>query len=264
MFGLLSAFLILTRPALIVLVPIPFLLILIQVRKYWAQNIAIAIAAFFPVMLWMTFNLWRVGSFTLTTFDGYSLFGVGSLVGFAETEAADPPDLASFILEVNEKKSPKKGEERGFVERDKQPYDSDMYNKNIYRIGLGTEVGQKVGTPRLNEIMKIYALRALKNHFRNYALYFWREVIEFWKNGKWIMIISITGILSCLLEKKLLPLALTVGMMLVVHLAHSFLCSATNMIIIRLHNLTFVPLSAMTALLMVAYLYSSLKGMTRA
>ena len=100
--GFLTSILILLRPALIVCLLAPALTIWFfrTKPKAWAL---LGLAAL-PLLLWMSFNFSRFGSFTITPFAGYNLFGVASVLGPIETTPEDPEDYQYFVKEFTEKR----------------------------------------------------------------------------------------------------------------------------------------------------------------
>jgi hypothetical protein len=104
--GFLCAFLILTRPAMIVVACLPPAFALLQGTLPRGKALAATLAPFSLILLWMSFNLHRMGSFTMTPFAGMNIVGVATLVGHAEVEPGDGPELATLTRELNEGDAP--------------------------------------------------------------------------------------------------------------------------------------------------------------
>ena len=109
--GLLAVFLVLVRPAMA-----PYLLLMPLVlagrRILPAPTHLLALlSTLVPLALWMAFNSYHIGSFSLAQLRGYQLFGVGTQVGFAEIRPEDSATLRQFIEDVNARKQPPMGTE---------------------------------------------------------------------------------------------------------------------------------------------------------
>ncbi|MDZ4787052.1 MAG: hypothetical protein SGJ02_13345 [bacterium] len=236
--SLLAGFSILVRPALIITIFIPLYFIFANSVLAKVKKSFVVLSGIMPVLLWCFFNLIRVGSFNLTAFDGMSLFGVGTLVGSAEVKETDSEDLKSFITEINYKKIPELGAENFYIKNLKDHYQPAQYNHNLYRIGLSWATENNVSTIRINELMRIYAVRSIGDNLVNYLRFV--SVGLYYLLSRWMILIS--ALILVLVSKKYFKQTSSskaLFIILILHLAHCFLCSTTQILVLRYFNLSY-------------------------
>lgn len=240
--GLLCAFLILTRPALIVLAWVPLALAGLQRELPRVRAAAAAVAPFALIVLWMGFNLYRLGLFTMTPFAGMNVVGVAMLVGHAEVEPGDGADMAVLIRGINHRKQPPPGEvlELGRVDTGQL---SRIFNYNVHEVA--ETIAERHGWDRVryDRMLLTYAGRAIRGHRAAYRAYV--------LNG----LGRLTVLVPWLVPALLLPVvwlrgprhhgfAVAVLLMLVLHVVHVALCAAVEVVIDRYFDLTWAPLRA--------------------
>jgi len=113
--GLLVTLMVLVRTA--ILPAFGLLPVLMLYGKHFSiRSIIVVATSLLPLLLWMGFNQYHLGKFSIAAVSGYSWLGVGALIGHTEAEPGDSPQLQHFIKEFNKHKVPAVGEEDGYVE----------------------------------------------------------------------------------------------------------------------------------------------------
>ena len=235
---LISSYLVLIRPALIVVLIIPVILIL-QVRPKFGSYILSLLAGLAPLILWCGFNFLRVGSPNLATFGGISLFGVTSQLGLAYEMPDDELVFKEFISEVGQKKRPIAGTEAEFLNSLDKLYQPALYNHNIYRVGLPWAEKNTVLLPELNKMMSEYSFRVIEDYPWRYIKYVGTGLgFGVTKSVILFMGFFIVYVLSLKKRSEMFQLA---ALFTLVHVLHVFLCSAVQVLVPRYFNLTYYP-----------------------
>ena len=233
--GLAVSACVLTRPALIPTVLVPLGLACLSPGRARIM-LLVALASLAPVLGWMGFNRWRLGSFTLTPFAGANLFAIAALAGHATPRDGDDHEIVRFIEAINAGKDPPPGERfdgRKIVE---------TFNANIHELAepLAKERGYDQVT--FDRMLLTYARRSIAAHPGAYAALVAR------------------GLRVPLLDLALLSLAVVViplvwlrrgarrGFAVAalafagLHLAHLSICASMELVIPRYRWLTLTPL----------------------
>lgn len=260
-FFLLSIFIgiaILVRPALIVLIVIPIILPIIRpVLQFWTV-ISTIVVGIMPVLLWMSFNFYRLGEFKLAAFEGFNIFGVGTMIGAPAPEGQDTLLMKQFISDVNSNKIPTAGTEKQFLNKSVTSYDQKFYNHNIYNIALSLPDIKKMDPVRINSMMRMYGLRSIADNPDVYALYIWQG-LRFLQSQRWILLVGLLLAIALRRHEELTGLAFTVGIAMGIHLGHSVMCAMIQIVILRYHLLTAVPFNLFVVLLCASLVSKNLK-----
>jgi hypothetical protein len=169
--ALVCAALILLKPVFLA-GTIPALIYQLMILKNSAITRSIFISFFLlPLLVWMSFNHARLGSFTIAPFGSFNLFGVASLIGHAETQAGDAPLLRDFIQKVNDSKIPAYGSEQSWIEELPEHGDLELYDYNMWRIAAPFRTDNSLSWVEMNMIAGVYATRAITSFPTNYFRY---------------------------------------------------------------------------------------------
>jgi len=242
--GFLCAYLILIRPAMIVVAAVPPLLALVQSRFGRVRALVAAAAPFVLILLWATFNLYRLGSFTLTPFSGMNVFGVATIVGTPEARPDDGPELAILIREVNARKLPPAGET---LESPRMAAlgTANIYNWNVHQIGEVVRRQNGWDWVLYNRILIEYAWRAIRSNPSGYVAY---VAGELGKLSRTLAIFLPAILFASFWLWRGRHRGLAVGLLVVVaiHVLHIVLCALVEVVIPRYEDLTsYVVLTAL-------------------
>lgn len=229
---------VLTRPAMISLIPMVAVIYFVSPRKL--MNFLSGLIGCAPILFWMAINLHVLGSFALTTFDGVNLFGVAALIGHPDTQESDPTDLKDFIEKINANKIPKAGEEDESLERRLRFMADAGYNHNIYGLALKDPVISSYHPKRINELMRIYAVRTFLRYPNRYALYVWYGLLKC--RGNTLLIVSGLLLAMTCFSFGLSGVGWAMTSVIVVHVLNIFLSSAVQMFTVRYLLVTLGPL----------------------
>jgi hypothetical protein len=238
--GLVAAVVALTRPALIMLALFPFGFALLPSPRGRRVMTAVALVSLMPILLWMSFNLWRLGSFTLTPFTGPNLFGVASLVGHATPQEGDSPELALFIEHVNAQKRPRPDEPLPF-DRIRVWGVVLMYHRNVHFIAEPLALTHGWDRVDFNRMTLIYSFRVIRSSPRDYVRYVLFGLRQL--GGVVPLLPFVLAIpIYWLVRGEQRGLAVATLALFALHAAHVALCAAIEVVIPRYHDLTFSPL----------------------
>ena len=229
----------LTRPALVVVLPVLAVGILVFPARRATKGTGILALVFLP-LLWMLCNSYSIGVFSLSAFDGYNLLGVGTLVGSASINESDAPEFKEFASYMNQHKDPPIGKEREYVRDQFLKSGSDLYNHNLYEVALHYPSLSELGAIRTNSLFRQYGVRAIRENFSNYVLYIWRGwQFALGRKWEWLMGLLLGTIALAKPATKTMGLALLWFFML--HLAHIVLVSSVQTLTFRYLYCTEVP-----------------------
>jgi hypothetical protein len=234
--GLTSAAIVLTRPALIAAGLFPFGFALLRGGSVRLRALAVSVSLA-PVLLWMGFNLYRLGSFTLTPFTGPNLFGVAALVGHATPRAGDDPELVRFIEEVNRGKKPPPGE-RVRLDRLERP----AYDQNIHKLAEPIASEHGYDWMDFNRMLLVYSSRSLRAHPREYLAYVLFGLEKVLPDLALLFVPACVLPVYWLVRGRHRGLALATLALLGLHLAHMLLCASMEIMLPRYRMLTSCPL----------------------
>lgn len=266
--GALAAALILVRPAMAVVGLVPAAAALAGVRAVGLRVLPAVVGPFVPVLLWMAFNVHRLGTFALTPSLGHNLFGVASMVGHAEAAPGDDEDLRLLIEEVNRGKQPPPGRRLAIGSAGRAPFAweierlAGVYRRNVHRVAEDSVRRHGWDMVRYNAMLLEYSLRAIRRDPRAYLDY-----VLFGLR-------SLRSVVPLLLPALVVPavwlwrgthrgLAIATLSMLVIHLLHTLLCAMVEVVLPRYYRLTWFPLVA-ASIVATAVLVRSVAGRPRA
>jgi len=234
-----ATFIVLTRPALVSLLfvgLIPF----VRKENRSSTRIGVFILGFAPLLLWMSFNLYRLDRFVLAPFSGYQLFGSATLIGHAQVDERDDSDLTHFITEVNVRKQPRAGKELEFMDSLASNYELSLFDYNIWKVGdvIRKEKGWSV--VKTNKLMLLYSVRAISNNIDSMFRYIAHGFERFWIYFS-LSVCLMAGPLTHLSKRKEPTLALAALSMFLLHWLHSFMVAAMPALLYRYHLVTFYP-----------------------
>ena len=253
--GLILSLLVLIRPALITCLAVVILFVCFAVPREDRRRISVGILlGLLPMFFWCTFNSYRLGSFGVASFIGHNTFGVAALIGSAEFEISDGPEMVRFSNYVNVLKVPKQGQEKKVVV-DKLPeiYSAlpPQFNYNVYQVALEFEQEQNYSRQSYDELMYRYSKRVVLENPLSYLKFVLSGLNSLLRDA-WLLVVS--SLLLVLLINSGHPLSLFLGASLALHLSHVLLCSFLQVVVSRFYLLTFIPLGFATVLAMLAVL----------
>jgi hypothetical protein len=201
----------------------------------------VVIASLSPVLLWMGFNLHRLGSFTLTPFAGPNLFGVAALIGHATAQDGDDPELVRFIEEINRGKKPPPGE-RVALDEIRMP----DYNFNIHELAEPLAKERGYHRTSFNRMLLVYSLRSIRSHPRAYLEYAAHGLVEPLKDLR--LLFLPVGVIPVfwLVRGEHRGLAIATLALLALHLVHVLLCASIELMYPRYLLLTSSPLHGLS------------------
>lgn len=238
--GLLTAALVLTRPALIVATWAPLASAVLQTKLSQLRAAVAALVPFALVVAWMGFNLYRIGTFTITPFAGMNAVGVAMLVGHAEVEPGDGRDMRALVRGINEIKQPPPGISLDLAKMD-VPGLARLYNHDVHVVAEA--VVQRHGWDRVtyDRMLLAYAGRAIRGHRAAYRAYVLFGIERLGVIVPWLLVALVLPV-AWLVAGRHRGLALGVLLMLAIHVLHVILCAAVEVVIDRYFELTWVPL----------------------
>lgn len=129
---LIASLLALLKPVLaLAIVPVAVVLWISSTRKQWL----IALSFFGLVIIsWNSFNFYRQGSFSLSPYGKFSLFGVAALIGSAEISDKDEPLIKKFVSFANLHKFPAAGSEEEWMQDIRRTYRQEKYDHNLWLV----------------------------------------------------------------------------------------------------------------------------------
>ncbi|MGI9291691.1 MAG: hypothetical protein ACR2QG_10500 [Gammaproteobacteria bacterium] len=244
--GLIGVIGVLVRPAMVVCLPIVPLLVLYR-RRLSIRDSLILASALIPLTMWMGFNKYQLGAFTITQVSGLNAMGIGSQLGHAEVLPGDPPELVAFIEDMHTKKQPPKGKEDEHIANLNPDY-KFLLLKNTYWISMETRAA--VGTiPFDRDYLWHYGTRSINANLDNYARYVVYGLTLFFSfvfPGAAILMLIVPA--YGILRKRALTLSYTAIVMFLVHSGSALLTSAYEAVWDRYVILTFYPFAVSIAL----------------
>jgi len=169
--GLLASCAVLIRPALAPMLLVLPCLLLFR-RDLSVGRLLLVPATAIPIVLWMLFNLHYIDSFTMAQLRGHNLLGIGSMIGHAESEPDDSPELKLFIEEFNAEKVPTLADEEAFVADWDKNFNRMQFEANIYWIAYPIMRKYQWGViPFDRNIMGIYGQRVIAENPWRYLSY---------------------------------------------------------------------------------------------
>jgi hypothetical protein len=260
--GILAACAALLRPAGIVCFAIVPLMVIYR-RRLNIVNGAVLASTLLPLLMWMSFNYYHLGAFTITQVSGLNAMGIGSQLGYVEPQPGDSQTLIKFIEDMNVKKNPPMGEEDEHIQNLDPSYKFLLLN-NTYWIMEGR--WQLSGAiPFDREYLWPYGTRAIKANLGNYFTYVTYGIGLFFSfvfPGAAIvmLVVPATGIYL----KRNLVLSYTVLIMFMIHTAAGFLTAAYEAVWDRYIILTFYPYTLAVTICLFGLVFSadSIKKLT--
>jgi hypothetical protein len=250
--GFLISVMILTRPSMVVLLAFFPLSLLVrdgQVRP--AARLVYSGICLGPVVLWMTFNLIRLGTFTLTPYGGVNIFGLASSIGEAEIRTGDTEDFKLFANYVNEHRMSISTPERTFEEALPERYYIGVYNYNDYRVGMVIALERGWSPVYINSLMQQYAMRVLWKYPGRYCRYI-MEGLKILQVGASYMLGALLCALLCLYQRKRCELALVTLGVLGAHVIHTIFTSMVIVTLPRYYDTTLTVIFILFLVHMVA------------
>lgn len=246
----------LTRPALQILFLVPAVLVVFEYRRGVFKNLAALGVGAVVVMLWCAVNFIGIGKFTVAAFDGANIFGVASLIGYADPAPEDDQITKDFIEFINSKKLPRPNEEMQFMEGEIQNPLNNYYNDNIYRLALVSPMAKEFGVVVANDLMRTYGLRVFKKHPKRLIEYIWSQFVLA-LGYDWILVLIFFVALAARRVEKLRPLGTVSLWMLAIHFISLLLVSTVQRMIFRYVYMTLYPLAFIGALMAASVWYQA-------
>jgi hypothetical protein len=255
--GLIASFAVLVRPAMAPLLLVAPCLIVYRRRLKFLEGVAL-MATLAPIILWMGINLYAIDSFTLAQLRGQNLLGIGSIIGHAEAEPGDSPELVKFIEDFNAKKQPIKGEEQAFVDDLDTNFNRLRFESNVNWVAHPLRHKTPLGLVVFDrDIMGVYGQRAIMANLGNYARYVLHGLKIYFKFGiPYIAILLLVFPLYGLYRSKALVASWAALAMFAIHLGHGVLVATNQAVFERFIVLTFYPYTATAVICFVCLLYA--------
>lgn len=229
------------RPALAPLLIIPPIMILYS-RRFIIREWLLYASALLPLLAWMTFNWYHIEAFTLAQLKGHNSIGIGAIVGHAEVQPGDPPELQKFIVEYNEVKQPAYGEEDEFVATLDDHYVKAYFEQAIYWIAYPLR-DEELGIIRFDrEFMGVYGERAIAANPDNYVKYVIYNLKSFFSfKAPYLTLILVLVPIYAAYKKQSQPLAYATLILFAVHCLAGVLFSTFQAVTDRYVEVTFYP-----------------------
>lgn len=255
--GILFSFIILTKPALIVGIPLFLGLLLGPVQKIPLKS-SILLASFFPIFLWMSFNFARFGVFSITPFSGTTLFGLVSST-YSEIDIAKAENKSLSYLKTEMMKR------RELLSRSalsRLPFsgisleDGQIIAANSYK---GVDIGNEQNWTQvtLNRLMLEYALSAIRENPAQYFRYVLVNLDKF-LYSLILLLLNILFLAMTNATKSIMPIAFATLFLGVLHSCHMLLVGAIEVALNRYYFATFVPAFTTLCILMCSYIYQQI------
>lgn len=254
--GLLASLTVLIRPTIApALLVMPFLFL--YRWKFHISEMLVLSLTVAPIVLWMTFNWYQLGSFSLSKLDGHLRYSVGSMIGYADEIPGDSDELKTFIREVNTKKVPAKGDEDEFVVNYDETYNMIRVQSNLFWVAYKLKDADKGLLYFDSEILGVYGRRAISNNVDNYIEYVRHGMKVFLQQGSpyvavYLLIIPLIG----LARRKSLILCWSTLAMFAIHLLQGLLCAAYLFVFKRYAVLTLYPYLVSVAICLCGLIYA--------
>lgn len=249
--SLVSCILIMTRPALLPVYVVPFLLLFIT-RYKLLKSLLIIILSIIPIHCLCYANYLNYSSYTLSPFTGVSLFGVSTLIQNDQTISNGTKDLNVFAGSFSSKRLIVTQ-----VDNTNKKLEG-IYNANIWRIAEGIRNNLRWDYVKFNKVLGEYAMKVIKSSPWKYFKYTFCQWISQFRLSSIILNLSILILaLWIIFQSTNKCYSQAVGMMLSVHELHLLLCASTNVIFYRLEVLTLIPLLLTCLLLLKIDSYQS-------
>jgi hypothetical protein len=239
--GLLASAIILTRPALIVVGVFPLGFALIGAGQRRSVRALIVLASLTPLVAWMAFNAYRLGTFTLTPFAGPNIFGVATVVGHATPQQGDDQEFTRFIDTINRWKKPSVGKRLPLDENDVLRV-AKVYNYNIHELAEKLAEYRGYDSVAFNRMLLEYSRRSLLAHpgaYVEYIVFGMRVALR--ELAPLLITVGVIPVVW-LVRRQHAGLAVATLAFLGLHLLHMLLCASAEAVILRYRDLTFSPL----------------------
>lgn len=234
--GLLSSWIVLTRPALLVTASVPLFLTLW--RGPSLAKLKLAAVSYLPLLAWMLFNFYRLSVFAVVPCSGFGLFGVASLMYDAVPGSTGDQNVQLLATEFARNRS-KLPEPK--LENDNQTMER-VYNRNLQLVFRLKEENRWT-FPETNRIAAQFALLSIAGDFGRYFR-FSREQLYRGFSLTPLPQIAILALAAVLLAGSLLKPEIAGGflLMMVLHLMHLVFVAFAGIIFFRIYASTFYPL----------------------
>ena len=239
--GLVSGFLVLVRPALI-LFPLILILLMLFKRLDKMHLISIVLGCALILSPWLTFNYQRYQKITLAEFGGYNLAGVAMTLAAAEKEDRDTAEFSRYLDALNAKRL-----EQADILKASIPEIHHKVTYNIWNVAFSEAYNTKISIYQANTFAWKYALRVIENNFQKY-FNFWLKQFQAYLFNLPLILFSIYLLIRLTPKKSLEALRFTLLIAILFDLSNFIVCSFFVPIIPRFLLLTGVPLMIIAAL----------------
>ncbi|MCB0317806.1 MAG: hypothetical protein KDD56_03555, partial [Bdellovibrionales bacterium] len=239
--GLVTGFLILVRPALI-LFPIALIIIGILNHAKKIQLTIMMLATLLTLSPWLSFNYLRFNKITLAEFGGYNLAGVAMAIDKSETTSKDSKELVDYITRLNNKRFQQNDMLKASLAeiRHKITY-------NIWQVAFNEAYTSNMQISTGNNFAEIYATRVISRNLKTYLIFLLKQFQAYLFNFP-LVLFSIYLLNKLSKKEALKPLYITLLTAICFDLSNFFLCSLFVPIIPRFLLLTGVPLMLISSL----------------
>jgi len=252
--ALLTAFLTLLRPELIILLIIVPLFFIRKTKPEGGLLFKDAGKAFLlaaiPLVLWMSVNAVRLGVFSLAPLSGRSIFGIAAMLTDAPAAPGDTHNQREFFTSVTKNRNNARDEELLENAMLEPHVLFTRYQDNVWKVGERAAVERGLGGVELDELMGSYAKRALMSDPLRYiklVLYGWLSLI--WILPQFLIMLglslySVTG--RALVEVRTAALFAAVS-----QIVHVLTISAVQVMVPRYYYLFASSVNFLTLLFLV-------------
>ena len=239
--GLVSGFLVLVRPALVLF---PFVIILAILFKNFNKTCFISMVLGLSLILspWLAFNYQRYQKITLAEFGGYNLAGVAMTLAAAEKKDEDSAELTKYIDALNTKRL-----ELSDILAASIPKIRHRVTYNIWEGAFSQAYNTKISIYQGNVFAWKYALRVIKNNFKKY-FNFWLKQFQAYLFNLPLILFSVYLLIRLSKKESLSALGGVLLIAIMFDLSNFFVCSLFVPVLPRFLLLTGVPLMIIASL----------------
>lgn len=244
------AWLILVKPVFLFALAIPFTVVF--VRSEWTvKRLFFVTAASFPLIAWVSFNTYRLGSFSLSPAGTQGLFGVAAMIAPAPIYPSDLPNMKTVLEYLNEKRMAVGEEEfKKIPSLDTFPLFSAVNNNGMLARDVRSYFG--LDWPSTLSVLNRYNRRVLLGHWKTYLKYVGYNLLSLGLTN--VMAIPTLLLPLYLLRiKAAVPVAYGTLVFFVLHAGNVVVVSFTQIMHNRYYNITYYPLMCIS--LLIAFVY---------
>jgi hypothetical protein len=231
----------LARPALCIVVAMPFLAMVLLPQSNWLRRVALATCSLSLMWLWMGFNWHRLDSFSLAPRGGANIFCIGALIGKPSVHPEDPPEQREYFEALRKETFSATPEELAVERTLKIP--KSFFANYVGNYEIADRIAGELGINRVkgNEYLGIYGLRSIRDNLSSYLLHLFYGAHNF-SITLYLLIPSFVIPLLWIRKKEQIALSWSALSILSIHVGHLSLVLLTQPLLSRYYSVTFYPL----------------------